>query len=240
MFNTSRSTAMKKIAIFLCLAWSGVVFSQEKGPAPANVVQLSASASQELVQDQLSISLSVTREGIDAAVVQQQLKSALEAALTEARKAVLAGQLEVRTGQFGIYPRYGRDGKTTGWQGTAELVLEGPDFSRIGATVGRLPMLTVGSVTFSLSRAARARAETEVQARAIAQFRERAADIARGFGFSGYTLREVSVGSSEPPQVMRPRLLAMDARAASAEPAMPLEAGRALVSVSVSGTVVLK
>ena len=241
MFNTTLSNASKMIAVTLCLAGASSVFSQHQPmPAPANVVQLSASATQEVMQDSLSISLGVMREGSDAATVQNQLRVALEAALTEARKAVVAGQLEVRTGQFGISPRYGRDGKPSGWQGSAELVLEGQDFARIGAAVGRLSTLTVSSVNFSLSRATRARAETEVQARAIELFRERASEIARGFGFSGYTLREVSVGSSEPPVMMRTRLMAMDTRAVAAEAPLPVEAGRAQVSVNVSGTVVLK
>lgn len=232
----------KFIALSLALTWAGTVFSQQEARVvPANVVQLSASASQEVVQDTLTVSLSVMREGADAASVQNQLKAVLDAALAEARKATVAGQMEVRTGQFGVFPRYGRDNKPNGWQGSAELVLEGPDFLRIGATVGRLPMLTVTSVNFSLSRAARARVESEVQGRAIELFRSRASEIARSFGFSGYTLREVSVGSSEPPAGVRSRLMmTMDARAATAETALPVEAGRTQVQVSVSGSVVLK
>ena len=44
------------------------------------------------------------------------------------------GQLEVRTGNFNLYPQHNREGRITGWQGTAELVLEGRDFALIGAT----------------------------------------------------------------------------------------------------------
>eukprot|EP01036_Dinobryon_divergens_P012629 gene12629-17028_t len=89
--------------------------------APGNVVQLSASAAADVQQDVLSMSLSTTRDGSDAALVQSQLKVALESALLEARKAAQPGQLEVRTGQFNLYPRQNREGKYTGWQGTAEL-----------------------------------------------------------------------------------------------------------------------
>jgi hypothetical protein len=39
---------------------------------------------------------------------------------------------------------------------------------------------------------------------------------------------------------MRTRLMAMDTRAVAAEAPLPVEAGRAQVSVNVSGTVVLK
>lgn len=95
---------------------------------PENVLQLSASGSVEVPQDLLTMTLSTTREGQDPAVVQGQLKVALDAALTEARKSAQAGQLDVRTGNFSLYPRYSQQGRIGSWQGTAELVLEGRDF----------------------------------------------------------------------------------------------------------------
>ena len=92
---------------------------------PQNVLQLSATGTVEVQQDLLSMTLSTTRDAADAATVQTQLKTALDAALAEARKNAQPGQLDVRTGNFSLVPRYTRDGKITGWQGTAELVLEG-------------------------------------------------------------------------------------------------------------------
>jgi predicted secreted protein len=65
--------------------------------------------------------------------------------------------MDVRTGNFSLYPRYGRDGKISGWQGSAELVLEGRDFARITAAAGKIPGMTLGNVGFSLSREQRAR-----------------------------------------------------------------------------------
>ena len=103
-----------------------------------NVIQLAASGSVEVQQDLLSISMSTTREGADAMVIQTQLKTALDNALAEAKKSAQPGQLDVRTGNFSLYPRYGRDGKITAWQGTTELVLEGRDFARISATAGKI------------------------------------------------------------------------------------------------------
>ena len=63
------------------------------------------------------------------------MREALESALNEAKKVTQPGGMDVHTGQFSLQPRYGRDGKMTGWQGSTELVLEGKDFARIGATV---------------------------------------------------------------------------------------------------------
>ena len=86
-------------AVLACA--SGLAVAADERPAAhprGNQVQLSASAVAEVPQDLLSITLSATRDGNDAAAVQAQLKAVLEAALTQVRAAARPGQLEVRTG----------------------------------------------------------------------------------------------------------------------------------------------
>lgn len=207
---------------------------------PQNVLQLSASGTVEVQQDLLTMTLTTTREGADPAAVQAQLKTALDAALTEARKHAQPGQMDVRTGNFALYPRSNRDGKIAGWQGTAELVLEGRDFQRITQTGGRIATMTLGGVSFGLSREQRARTETEAQAIAIERFKAKAAELAKSFGFSGYTLREVAVNASDQGYTPRPRMMAMEAKAASMDQPVPVEAGKSAVTVNVSGSVQLR
>jgi predicted secreted protein len=208
-------------------------------PVPQNVLQLSAAGTVEVQQDLLSITLTTSRDAADAATVQEQLRSALEAALAEARKNAQPGQLDVRTGNFNLSPRYTREGKINGWQGSTELVIEGRDFSRITQTAGRITTLGVGGVGFALSREERARVEIEAQAIAIENFKQKAVELARGFGFAGYTLREVSVNANEGGPI-RPRMMAAQAKAFSADAPVPVEAGKTSVVVNVSGSVQLK
>ena len=208
-------------------------------PPPQNVLQLTASGTVEVQQDLLSLHLTTTREGPDAATVQNQLKAALDAALTEAKKAALPGQLDVRTGNFSLYPRYTRDQKISGWSGSAELVLEGRDFPRITSTAGKIQTMTMGGVGFGLSREQRAKVEGEAQALAIERFKAKATELARGFGFAGYTLREVSVNSNDQGSP-RPRMMAMEMKAAQADAPVPVEAGKSSVVVTVSGSVQLR
>lgn len=208
-------------------------------PSPQNVLQLSASGSVEVQQDLLSLSLTTTREGTDANAVQGQLKAALDAALVEARKAAVPGQLDVRTGNFSLHPRYTQGGRISGWNGTAELVLEGRDFGRITQTAAKIQSMTLGGVSFGLSREQRAKVETEAQTIAIERFKAKAADLAKGFGFTGYSLREVSVNANDQ-GFPRPVRMAMEAKAASADSALQVEAGKSTVMVTVSGSVQLK
>lgn len=209
-------------------------------PVPENVVQLTASATVEVPQDLLSFVMTVTREGNDPALIQTQLKAALDQALADARKAAKPGELDVRTGNFSVGPRYGREGRITGWVGTAELLLEGTDFTRVSQAAGRVPNMTVAGASFRLSRDKREQAEREAQSQAVARFRTRAGELAKGFGFNGYTLREVSVHAQEPGIPPRPRMMAMEAKAASADAPMPVEAGKSAVMVNVSGSVQLR
>lgn len=215
--------------------------AQMASPEPLqNVAQLQASASVEVQQDLLSMAMNTTVAGTDAGQVQAQLKRALDAALVQARAAAMPGQMEVRTGAFSLYPRYGKEGQINGWQGSAELVLEGRDFSRITATASSIRTLTVGQVGFALSREQRARVEREAQAQAIERFRAKAGEVARGFGFGGYSLREVAVNANDQESSPRPRMAAMQARAGAEDAPLPVEAGKSLVQVNVSGSVQMK
>lgn len=233
--------AIKLIAGYALLTGASGLFAQISHlPTPQNVVQLSVNGSVEVQQDLLSITLSTTRDGADAHNVQTQLKTALDAALAEAKKAVLPGQLEVRTGNFSLSPRYGRDGKPAGWQGSTELVLEGRDFVRISTVAGKITTLTLGNVSFGLSREQRLKVETEAQTQAIERFKARASEIAHGFGFTGYTLREISVNANDQGYAPRPRVFAMQAKSDMAEAPVPVEAGKTAVVVTVSGSVQLK
>jgi len=84
-------------------------------PTVQGIVNLSASASVEVPRDVLSVTLTATRDGPDAAAVQSALKQALDAALFEARKLAKPGQVEVQTGNFALFPRYAKQNVISGW-----------------------------------------------------------------------------------------------------------------------------
>jgi len=129
-------------------------------------------------------------------------------------------------------------GSITGWQGTAELIVQGRDVQAITQLAGRINTLTIARLAFSLSRDARDKVEATVTAQAIERFRERASAVTRAFGMGSYNLREVQVSGDEP---MQPRpMMRVQANMAMADAAPQVEAGNALVTVNVSGTVQLQ
>lgn len=232
-------TASQLIAASTLFLWAQSGFCQNiQAPAPMQRVSLSASASVQVPQDVLTMTLTTQRDGPDAQTVQSQLKAALDTALTLARRGAKEGEMTIHTGRFSLSPRNDRNGKLTGWQGTAELVLQGSDFVRMGETAGKLQTLTVANASFGLTPAQRQSAQTQAQSQAIAQFRQRASEAAKSFGFTGYALVEANINAGDfggP----RPEMLAMRARAVGDDAPVPMEAGLATVTVTVSGSVQL-
>ncbi|MDP3221778.1 MAG: SIMPL domain-containing protein [Rubrivivax sp.] len=237
------STFGAALAAPMATAWAQVM------PQPQNVVSLTASASVEVNKDWLTVVFSTTREGADAAVVQNQLKQALDAALNEARKSARPGQLEVQTGGFSLYPRYappnpkgasaGLPGGIVGWQGSTELIVQGRDTQAVSQLTSRIQTLSIARVGFSLSREAREKVEADVSAEAIDRFRQRADAVSRQFGFAGYTVREVSVSADGGGHVPQPMMRAQAMKSSSDE-ALPVEAGKATVTATVNGSVQMK
>lgn len=232
-----RSSTIVALMTVTLAAVAGSVRAEQ--PPLQGVVSLSASATVDVTKDLLNVVLSTTREGQDAAGVQSQLKQALDAALAEARKAAKPGQIDVQTGNFSLYPRYAPKGGLSGWQGSAELVVEGKDMSGIGALTGRITTMSVARVGQGVSRELREKVEADLASQAIARFRAKAADYAKQFGYAGYVIREVNVGTTEPPGFVPMPIVRAKAMSAAADEALPVEAGKAQVTVNVSGSVQL-
>ena len=226
-----------RAAVSAALSLLALAAAADTPAPPQNVISLSATATVDVPQDWLTVVFGTTREGADAGVVQGQLKQLLDAALTEARKAAKPGQVEVRTGGFSLQPRYAPKGAIAAWQGSAELIVEGRDTQAIAQLTSRVPGLTISRVGYSLSHEARQKVEADVTAQAIEQFRARAMTVSRHFGFTGYTVREVNVGTDNPGGGPVPMVRMQATRAMSDEVALPTEAGKASVNATVNGSV---
>ena len=236
---------MKKKSLSLAVAavisaTSALAPARADTPAPQGVLSLTASASVEVTKDVLSVTFSTTKEGPDANAVQAQLKQALDAALAEAKKAARPGQVEVQTGAFSLFPRYTNKGGINGWQGTAEVIVEGRDMATIGQLSGRITTMTVARVAYRLSREATQKVEGEIAAEAIAKYRSKAGEYAKQFGYGGYSIREVNVTTSEPPGGPQPMFRAQASAMSAQGDALSVEPGKAQVTAQVSGTVQMK
>jgi predicted secreted protein len=239
---SKKAMTVHRATLALVAAVAATGAAAQVPPPVSGVLNLTTTASVEVTKDVLGIVFSTTRDGADAQAVQAALKQALDAALAEAKKIAKPGQAEVQTGNFSLYPRYGNpkaSGQPSiiGWQGTAELQVQGKDAAAIAQLSGRVTTMSIARVGYTLSKEAREKVETEVTARAIADWRAKAAQMSQQFGYGGYTVREVNVATNEQgerpvPMMMMSRANAMTAR----DEALPTEAGKGDVTATVSGS----
>ena len=226
-----------QFGVLMSLALAANAGFAADAPQPTGVVGLQASATVEVPKDLMTVTLNTTREGVDANTVQSGLKQALDAALAEAKRVAKPGQIDVRTGNFSLYPRYTNKGVISGWQGTSELVIEGRDMQGLGQLTGKISTMTIARVGYGLSREVREQSEGDVTGKAIASYRAKAAEATKQFGFSGYVVREVNVQANEQPGNVIPMMRAQTMSKMADDAALPVEAGKAVVTVTVSGTV---
>lgn len=228
----------------VCASWAGswgVAQAQSSvAAAPINVLHLSASGRVEVAQDWLTMNLAATEEGQDAQAVQKALQRKVEQALKALQPQAQGKDMQVHSGAFRVSPRYGKESEITGWQGRAELIVQGRDFARIAQAAAQVPGLRVANMDFSLSHEARERVQGQAQEQAVQSFKQQAQHMAQLWGLRSYTLREVTVSGNnihQPRVHMQMASLAMDARGKSQPESVPLEAGMAEVVVEVSGSV---
>ena len=203
-----------------------------------NVITLDASATAEVPTDTLTVTMFAEEQGPDPAALATRINTRLEQALARAKAET---SVQTRSGSYQTNPVYDRANQITGWRIRAELILESRDFKAVSALSGQLqPALKVATMNFSLSRAAREKAEAALLAEALDNFQSKARAIAKGMGFPGFTLGQVTV-HSDGPQPPRPmyRQAPMAAMADGAPPPVPVEGGNNTVTVSVSGSVIL-
>ena len=225
---------------------SSAVFAQSAGTMnqPHNVLSFQSSASTEVAQDQMRITLATTLEGSAAQEVQERLRKAIEAALAQAKPQAAAEKMEVSTGSFRINPRYSKDSRITGWQGYAEIMLEGTDFARITGTAAAIKSLSMNGISFGLSPKTQREAEAKAQGDAINTFKNRAQQLSSAFGFRTYSIREVNIngneyGGMQPVAAARMKVM-MASPMMEADSAIPAEPGKTRVEVSVNGSIQMK
>lgn len=240
--NTPLLSTLAGALLGAALIAPGIAGAQQMVPAKPELPQLSleAAASAEIDQDKVEITLAHELDGSDQADVASRLNQVLGNTLAKAKRN---NKVESRSGSYRVWARTDRNGKITGWRGRAELILESRDFSAASTLAGELSTsMAVSNMNFSLSREAREAEEKRLLQEAADAFKARAATASSAFGFNRYQVKQLDLSGSG--TVYSPRPMMMRAKPASASADMmaesvPVEAGKATVTVSVRGTVEL-
>lgn len=197
-------------------------------------IELSAEARRNAANDLIRASVFSEASGATprelAKRVNQQMVQALELAHAYSR-------VRTRTGGTRTEPIYGKSAKIEAWRMRSELLLESGDAEALSELLSKLQMsMSVGNLVSTPTVETRRKAENEAIVEAIAAFRARAETIAGALG-KPYRIRRLTInGSSLPPS--EPVTMRSSAVGAAVE-ALPIEAGAAEVSATISGQIEL-
>lgn len=199
-----------------------------------NQINIQASASQEVANDELTATLMVQQSGRNTAKLADGVNQKMAIIL---EKSQAFSSLKTKTTSYTTHPIY-KNGAIESWQVSQNIMLTSQDFDALAEFVGQLNELaTVQSMTFSISQQKIEGIKDELTKQAITNFKSKAKMIAEQFDKSDYVLVHVSVDSNYyQPQPKMGRVMMM-ADAESAPPA--LAAGTDNVSVNVNGTIEL-
>jgi predicted secreted protein len=229
---------MKQLLAATLLGTTALVASAQGAPMersqqPAGVLSLSTQAVTEVPTDVVRMTLATEQEGAEPGAISSALSAKTQQVLNQAKRN---SAIQAESGGFIINPSTDRNGRISTWRGRSEIILQSRDFAAVSKLAGELSsQMQVQSINFSLSREAREAAEGKLTEQAVAAFREKAKNTTQLFGYSGYSIREVNVSEAGSITPM-PRMFAKAAMAMDSSP-IPVEGGKAQVSVSVSGSV---
>ncbi|MGE0312487.1 MAG: SIMPL domain-containing protein [Lautropia sp.] len=227
--------ALAALLVAIALPSASAAFAQSPpDDAAFPTVELRASASSQVANDEMVVRLGAQASGTDMGALNGTVLSALNDALDRS-KAV--NGVSARLGSVTTQPEWDAQGKRTGWRVHGVLVLEGSDMAALGALAGRLGAdLSIESVEFRLTAARRGVEENRLLKEAADAFRERATKTATAFGYGGYELRRITV-LTQASRPTPPMPMAAMARGAELRSDLPAEGGVATVEIAIEGSV---
>ena len=235
---------LRRAATVLALVTAGIctaAVAQERNVPLADVLNLDATVSSEVVPDLAVVTLAIVREGGDVSALTRDVNEMLASAFADAKsvRGVIASN-----GGYSTFPRFdsrGGQSTRTGWQVRAEMILKSKDFNALGTLVGRLSQtLQIAGSSFEISPELRAQEGASLIERGARAFQDKATSATRAFGYAGYSIREVTIGSAGQSGGRRPVTMDYAATAMKSVAPLPIEAGLVTLSLTVSGSLQLR
>ena len=213
-------------------------------PLNYNIVEFDESVSATVPRDTMTASFVIRAEGRDRSAVNRAFTAKLQSFSPRAERKTF------ETAQFGrtAVPTYEyRNNKRilTGWQESVEFSVESKDFAALNRLIADSQAeAEVQNTSFSLSKQKQKETVDELSRTALHRFRERAADLGKALGFSGYKIVKLRINESGSPSAVMAKSFAEgryaaapEALSAPAAPDLPVSPGSEKIRVTVSGSI---
>ncbi len=205
-----------------------------------NLVDLSASATRLVANEEIKVTLASERRGKNPADLAQQANEdvAWAAELVKQKPAV-----KLSSGNYQTFPLYsqGNQSKPT-WQLVQEIVISSTSVEDVTALLGELQnRLQIRNTQFFITPQTRREVENQLIEEAMKAFRERAEVIGRMMPAADYEIVHISVrtdSGGNPEMRMMRNVAAVQMDMEDSMPAPTVEAGQTSITVHVNGSVV--
>ena len=237
--HNKRSSDMRNLIAFMTFLLAAGLAQGQTAPAVTDArgtkVNFDSRASAEVDNDVMRASLFVEMEDTDATRLADKVNRATNDALKLAKGFT---GVRAKTSAYTTHPVIDKE-KIARWRSRSEILVEGEDFRRMAEAIGKLQaIMQLGAVEFSVSPAARAKAEEALTQTAIAEFLRKAELVAKGFKGTGFNVLEATVSADG--GFIAPRPMMMKSMATAEAAAAPdLKGGTSRVTVSVNGSILI-
>lgn len=199
------------------------------------IVNLQASASQEVETDTMLATIAVESENYDPSLLAQTINKEMAWALNTAKEYK---DVKVKGGQYTSHQIYNKR-IFKAWRGTQTITLESKNSDSLGKLVGQLQKkLLVKSLRYQVSKEKLASVNEGLVNQAIENFKKQAALITKGFDKNKYVIHQINVNHNNrhrPVYYAKSRMMSDSAMIESA-PAN-LQQNTSKVQVNINGSI---
>ena len=222
------------VSLFLCFHSLNALASEN---ITYNRIHFSVVAEKQVSADEISVTMSVQRNGPDIARLADQVNRTMESALKTANKEK---GIQVETLNYQTNKNY-QKGKQSGWQVSQSLSLMGSDMEQMSELIGKLQAdLQLNSITYQVSSERKQQIEDELSEIALKKFTAKAAKYSNSLNRSNYQIVQISLSNqnNSPP---RPMLMARQGAMMAAESiaAPSIQPGDQKISITATGSIEL-
>lgn len=224
--------------LFTALILAGALLTDALADAPAalaDVLNLDAQATSEVPYDIAIVTLAIDRESKSSDTLSADINKILADAMAEAKKAGVSAE----SGGYYVSPTYNNRNQRVAWHGRAEIILRSKDFTAIGKLSGELAeKMQMAGMNFDLSPERRQSEESRLIEEAVSNLKAKARTTLKALGYQDFGIREITLSQGG---AMVHTQVATMARAAMTDAApVPVEGGKARISVTLSGSLQMK
>ncbi|NOR42419.1 MAG: DUF541 domain-containing protein [Gammaproteobacteria bacterium] len=222
-------------AVIVTLLLSSNLYAHE-AVKDYNQISLDATASAEVDNDTMIVSLFAQEEGSKAASLSDKVNKKINWALLQLKQYA---DIKVETESYSTSPVY-KKSQIIAWRVKQSIKLESTNMSLMSEVLGQLQQqLNLTGITFDVSRDKREQETQQLIDQALSAYDKRASQIANKLKHDGYKIVTMHVSTSTSP--IQPRYRSSVMMAESSSVVSPkVAAGDRTLSVRVNGTIELK